>query len=61
MGVGKVVVRDSAVVVDAAAFRTGIVDKELVALVVIPDSHLGVSAQICLGGFWQGEWGAREY
>ena len=54
MGVGEVVVRDPAVAVDAPVGGPGVADEEFVGLVIVPNSHHGVAAEVGFGGLGHG-------
>ena len=54
MGVGEVVVGDPAVAVDSPASGPGVAYEELVGLVVVPDGHEGMAAEV--GFRWLGHW-----
>ena len=54
MGVGEVVVRDPAVAIDAPVGGPGVADEEFVGLVVVPNGHHGVSAEVGFGGLGHG-------
>ena len=55
MGVGEVVVGDPAIAVYAPVGRPGVADEELVGLVVVPDGHHGVAAEVVFGGLGHGD------
>ena len=55
MGVGKIVVGDPAVAIDAPVGGPGVTDEELVGLVIVPNSHHSVAAEVGFGGLGHGD------
>jgi len=55
VGVGEVVVGDPAVAVDSPASGPGVADEELVGLVVVPNSHHSVAAEVAFRWLGHGD------